>query len=270
MTSVDDLRHVAIVTGANQGIGAATARLLGAQGTRVLAAYLRVPALEDPGNPPEYDLQRAADAGAVVADIRAGGGAAVAIEADLTDPEVPRMLFDVAERELGPVDILVNNASSWLADTFKAAATDRFGRTLQQVSELTFNRQFAVDARAAALLIAEFARRHLDRAADWGRIVSLTSGQGGFPEEVTYGAAKAALVDYTLAAAQELAPFGITANALEPPVTDTGWVSDEVRDIVAASSVLVHVADPAEVAEVIGFMVSDAGRLLTGNVLRLR
>jgi 3-oxoacyl-[acyl-carrier protein] reductase len=270
VTSVDDLRHVAIVTGANHGIGAATARLLAARGTRVLAAYLRLPARSDPGTPPEYDVQRGGDAGEVVAEIRAAGGAAVAIEADLADPAVPRMLFDVAERELGPVDILVNNASGWLADTFRPDATDRLGRTLRPVSALSFDRQFAVDARAAALLIAEFARRHLDRAADWGRIVSLTSGQGGFPEEVSYGAAKAALVDYTLAAAQELAPFGITANALEPPVTDTGWISDEVRERVAASTVLVHVADPAEVAEVIGFVVSDAAALLTGNVLRLR
>jgi 3-oxoacyl-[acyl-carrier protein] reductase len=261
---------VAIVTGANQGIGAATARLLAARGTRVLAAYLRLPPLNDPGNPAAYDAQRAGDAGPVVAEIQAAGGAAIAIEADLADPAAPRVLFDVAERELGPVDILVNNASGWLADTFKPDATDRFGRALQPVSALTFDRQFAVDARAAALLIAEFARRHQGRAADWGRIVSLTSGEGGFPEEVSYGAAKAALVDYTLAAAQELAPFGITANALEPPVTDTGWVSDEVRELVAASTVLVHIADPAEVAEVIGFLVSEAARLITGNVLRLR
>lgn len=181
------------------------------------------------------------------------------------------MLFDLAERELGPVDILVNNASGWLADTFKPAAADRFGRTLQPVTAQTFDRQFAVDARAAALLIAEFARRHVARDGDWGRIVSLTSGQGGgFPEEVSYGAAKAALVDYTLSAAQELAPFGITANALEPPVTDTGWVTDEVQAAVEASPTLVHVASPDEVAEVVAFVVSDAGRLLTGNVLRLR
>ena len=79
---------------------------------------------------------------------------------------------------------------------------------------------------AAALLIAEFARRHIARGADWGRIIGLTSGGGlGFPEEVSYGAAKAAQVNYTMSAALELAPYGITANMVHPPVTDTGWVT---------------------------------------------
>jgi 3-oxoacyl-[acyl-carrier protein] reductase len=57
---------------------------------------------------------------------------------------------------------------------------------------------------------------------------------------------------------------------VEPPVTDTGWVTDEVSELVAASPTLVHVAAPAEVAEVIAFLVSDAAALITGNVVRLR
>ena len=76
-----------------------------------------------------------------------------------------------------------------------------------------------------------------------GRIVGLTSGgPAGFPEEVSYGAAKAALENYTMSAAAELAPFGITANIVHPPVTDTGWVTDDVRAFVAASRDHHHVA----------------------------
>jgi 3-oxoacyl-[acyl-carrier protein] reductase len=124
---------------------------------------------------------------------------------------------------------------------------------------------------AAALLIAEFARRHIARGAGWGRIIGLTSGSGlGFPEEVSYGAAKAAQVNYTMSAALELAPYGITANVVHPPVTDTGWVTDEVREAVAASPALVHVAAPAEVAEVITYLASDAAALITANVITLR
>ena len=64
---------------------------------------------------------------------------------------------------------------------------------------------------AAALLISEFARRHIARGAGWGRIIGFTSGEDlGFPEEVSYGAAKAAPTNYTMSAALELAPFGIT------------------------------------------------------------
>ena len=124
---------------------------------------------------------------------------------------------------------------------------------------------------APALMIAEFARRHAARGADWGRIVGLTSGgELGFPEEVSYGAAKAAQENYTMSAALELAPLGITANMVHPPVTDTGWVTDAVRAAVAADAALIHIASPAEVAEVIAYLASDAAALITGNVITLR
>ena len=124
---------------------------------------------------------------------------------------------------------------------------------------------------APALLIAEFARRHIARGADWGRIIGLTSGGDlGFPEEVSYGAAKAAQENYTMSAALELAPYGVTANMVHPPVTDTGWVTDAVRGEVAASTELIHVASPEQVAGVIAWLASDAAALVTGNVVTLR
>jgi NAD(P)-dependent dehydrogenase (short-subunit alcohol dehydrogenase family) len=102
---------------------------------------------------------------------------------------------------------------------------------------------------AAALMISEFARRHIDRGGTWGRIIGLTSGGDlGFPEEVSYGAAKAAQTNYTMSAAVELAPFGVTANMIHPPVTDTGWVTDAVREAVTAAPTLFHVASPDQVA----------------------
>jgi len=104
----------------------------------------------------------------------ATGGHAIAMEADLAQPETAGQLFDLAEAKLGPVDILVNNASGWLADTFTAETRDTFGRGLVRVSTKTFDRQFSVDARGSAILIAEFARRHIERQARWGRIVGLT------------------------------------------------------------------------------------------------
>ena len=150
-------------------------------------------------------------------------------------------------------------------------ATDRLGRSLRPVSARSWAEQFAVDAMAAALMIAEFARRHRDRGGTWGRIIGLTSGgELGFPEEVSYGAAKAAQVNYTMSAAMELAGSGITANMVYPPVTDTGWVTDEVRQFVAASGTHFHVADPEQVAEVIAYLASEAAALITGNVITLR
>ena len=210
----------------------------------MLSTYLRIEAAPDH----------------VAADV---GG--VAVEADLVDVDTPARLFDAAEQQLGAVDILVNNATGWVQDTFKPAAVDRFDRPMLPVSADTIDRNLGVDARASALLIAELARRHVERGATWGRIVGLTSGgPHGFPEEVSYGAAKGALERYTLAAAAELAEFGITANIVYPPVTDTGWVTDDVHAAVG------RVAPPEEVAEVIAYLCSDAARLVTGNVIHLR
>ena len=81
---------------------------------------------------------------------------------------------------------------------------------------------------------------------------------------MSYGAAKGVLERYTLAAAAELADFGITANMVYPPVTDTGWVTDDVRQAVG------RVASPDEVAEVIAYLCSDAARLVSGSVIQLR
>lgn len=269
--SFDLSSHVALVTGANHGIGASTARTLAAAGARVIITYLSLEDEIDSGIPESYRRLRASNAGHIVTAIREAGSVAVAMEADLAQATTAARLFDYAEAELGPVDILVNNASGWLADTFTTETRDMFGRGLVRVSPESFDRQFSVDARGAAILIAEFARRHIERKARWGRIVGLTSGgPGGFPGEVSYGAAKAALENYTMSASIELAHLRVTANVVYPPVTDTGWITEEVRRYVDERRDLVHVAEPDDVASVIAYLVSDEAKLISGNVLRLR
>lgn len=260
-------RRVAIVTGANHGIGAATAAALAQRGVDVLATYLRL----GDGTDHEYGRQRAHDGSAVVARVEAVGGRCVAIEADLANPGTPTQLFDAAESELGPVAILVHNASAWQKDSFADGTVDVVGRPNEPVTTTSVSHQFEVDARAGALLMAEFIERHRRRRGSWGRIVTLTSGDGGaFPGEVSYGAAKAALASYTLSAASEMARDGVAANVVYPPVTDTGWITDEVREFVERDGDHHVVASPAEVAEVIAWLCVEAGRTVTGNVIRLR
>jgi 3-oxoacyl-[acyl-carrier protein] reductase len=271
MSSGVDTAHVAIVTGANHGIGAATAMALAREGVAVLCAYWRVHDPADPAIPDAYRRNRAADAERVLSQIRDHGGVAVGVEEDLRDPHAAPRLFDAAEVALGPVDILINNATGWVQDTFTPTSSDRHGRALQPVTGVTWSQQFTVDVMSPALLIAEFARRHVTHGATWGRIIGLTSGGTlGFPEEVTYGAAKAAQTNYTMSAAVELADRGITANMVHPPVTDTGWVNESVRAFVASSNDHFHVATPDDVAKVIAYLASDDAALITGNVITLR
>jgi 3-oxoacyl-[acyl-carrier protein] reductase len=264
--------HVAVITGANHGIGAATAEALAAVGVRVLVAFLRGRVTDDPATPEAYQANRMTDGEVVAARIRANGGQAIATEADLLDVSTPGRLFDLAEAELGPVDILVNNATGWASgDSFAAGGTDPVGRATPPVTAELFDRTFGVDARASALMIAEFARRHVARDARWGRIVGLTSGgPNGFPNEVTYGAAKMAQENYTMSAATELGRRGVTANIIHPPITDSGWVNDAIREFAATSTEHFHVAEPDEVARVITWLCSDDARMVTGNVIRMR
>ena len=223
----------------------------------------------NPRSESDYVSQRRQDASAVVELIEGHGARCIAIETDLTGPRAPTELFDEAEHTLGPVSILVNNASGWRQDTFSGESDDQLSRPIEAVSAATFDANFAVDAKAGALLIAEFARRHRLSGAGWGRIIGLSSGgPSGFASEVSYGAAKAALENYTMSAATELARDGVTANIVYPPITDTGWVTPEVRRFAAAKGA--RVAEPAEVAEVVAWLCTDAARLVSGNRIRLR
>jgi 3-oxoacyl-[acyl-carrier protein] reductase len=270
-TNIDLHGHVAIVTGANHGIGSATARALGSCGAAVVLGYLRLDHEPDPGTPERYRTERASTTDDLVDRIRAAGGRALGVEANLTDNRSHGLLFDVAERAFGPVDILVNNASGWVADSFAPAEADRVGRPTRAVSAASFDRAFSVDARGSALMITEFSRRHIARKATWGRIVGLTSGGPlGFPHEVSYGAAKAALENLTMSSAFELAPHGVTANIVHPPVTDTGWITPEVEEAVRGSTDLLHIAEPGQVGDVIAFLVSERAMLVTGNRIHLR
>lgn len=144
----------------------------------MVVAYEQVPVLDTTATPPRYNENRMISGEVVVTSIRDSGGLAVAIDAELLDAQSAHILFDFAEESLGPVDILVNNAWGWLrGDSFVAGRVDDAGRTSTEVNGDLIDRTFGVDARAGALLIAEFAHRYLARGATWGRIVALTSGE---------------------------------------------------------------------------------------------
>jgi 3-oxoacyl-[acyl-carrier protein] reductase len=232
--------RVVLVTGGNHGIGAATVEALRAQGSKVFVAYLR-----------DYLLNRVE--GEAFTRPRQQTPDGPSFECDLADPSTIPALFERVEAELGPVEILVHNAAASEHDSYETITAE------------LIDHHFDVNARATALLIAEFAKRHRARGATWGRIVTITSaGPDGFPGEISYGASKAALESYTYSAARELRGSGITANVVYPPPTDTGWVTDEIRSKVD------RVGHPDEVAEVILFLCSEQARHVTGERIRMR
>jgi 3-oxoacyl-[acyl-carrier protein] reductase len=276
---------VVLVTGANHGIGAGTARAFTSQGASVLINYLRLPpigmALEDvaeddadsPGLP-LYNLRRSLSADKVVEEIRAQGGNVEALEADLSQVETIPLLFDRAEAVFGPVDILVNNADCCLADTFLPESvldttdTTPAGYAPFPITALSFARHFEVNSRAVALMMAEFARRRIAQIIRWGRIINVsTDGSPGFYHEVSYGASKYALESYSRAAASELGAYGITVNIVAPGPIQTGYITADLEQKLIPEIPLGRVGQPEDVADVIVFLASEQARWLTGQLL---
>ncbi len=268
---------VVLITGANNpyGIGAATAKAFAAQGARVFLHFFRMPGgpveAEDQINGPGwafFRLQQTKTADEVLQAIAQSGGQAAAWEADLADPEnIPR-LFDQVEAAFGPVDILVNNAADWEGDTFLPSDADRMGRTIHTITARSHDRNFAVNSRAVALLMAEYARRLLQRGATWGRIINVsTNGASAFPGEVSYGASKHAMESYSRAAAIELGPYGITVNVVAPGPVQTGYITPEMEEKLRSEIPLRRVGQPEDVADVIVFLASEQARWVTGQLI---
>ncbi|MEV3874054.1 SDR family oxidoreductase [Streptomyces sp. NPDC049906] len=241
-------RPVALVTGVGRtgGIGAGIAARLAAAGWDLAFTYWtpydeRMPWGPEPGA-----------AAAVTAELAAHGAAGLGIPADLADPEGAGRVFDAAEERFGPLTALVmchcESVDSGLLDT-----------TVE-----SFDRHFAVNARASWLLIREFGRRFAAPPGT-GRIIALTSDHT--VDNVPYGASKGALDRITLAAAREYAALGVTANVVNPGPVDTGWMSEEVRAEVLGRTPLGRLGTPGDTARLVEFLCSSEGRWVNGQLL---
>jgi 3-oxoacyl-[acyl-carrier protein] reductase len=256
--------HVALVTGANHGIGAATARALATAGCAVFIHFLRIRTIDAPGA-----SQRMQDAAEVVNEIRGAGGRAECWETDLSLPANVPVLFDRAEAAFGRVEIVVNNAAASEHDTFdpRPGTRDWAGRVTAQLTAESHDRHFAVNTRAVALIMAEHAKRHLARSGNWGRIINVsTDAAPSFPGEISYGASKYAMESYSRAAAWELGPLGITVNVVSPGPTDTGWITPDMIEGMKRATPLGRVGTPEDIADVIVFLASEQARWITGQV----
>ena len=230
------------MTGASRGIGAASARLLAMRGMRVVVNYLR----------------SAEEAQDVAAGIRAAGGQAMAVQADVRDAAAVRDMVERVGTQWGGIDVLVHNALiPYVIKPFQDMTWEELGGKVAEEMRAAF-------VVTKAVLPAMTGQ-------DWGRLIYLSAVLSRQPRPgfITLGTSKAALVQFARFLAQELGPQGVTVNVVEPgPVTDTGishvMEGERARQQVAATPVG-RLASPADVAQVVAFYASEDNVFMTGT-----
>lgn len=234
--------RIAVVTGASRGIGAAIAKELAAQGATVLVNH----------------RDSAAQAGAVVEEICAAGGQAVAIQADVSQAAEAQKLIKETLDRFSRIDVLVNNAGT-TRDMLLLMMSENDWDTVLQT-----NLKSAYNCTKAALKPMMKAR--------YGRIVNITSvvGLAGQAGQANYAASKAGLIGFTKSIAREVGPRSITVNAVAPgfvPTALTAVLTDEQKRQSIAATPLGRFAEPAEIAYAVAFLASDHAAFITGQVL---
>ncbi|ABD07938.1 Short-chain dehydrogenase/reductase SDR [Rhodopseudomonas palustris HaA2] len=237
---------VALVSGASKGIGAEIALQLAAQGAAVAVNYA--------------SSKQGADA--VVAQIAAAGGKAVAVHGNLADPTAIKPMIDATVKALGPIDVLVNNAGVY--DMLP----------LDAITPEHFHRQFDLNV-LGLLLVTQAAARQFSAAG--GSIINISSGISTLapPNSAVYTATKAAVDAITAVLARELAPRKIRVNAVNPGMVVTegvktaGYDQGAMRQWVEATTPLGRVGKAEEIAAVVTFLAGEGASYVTGETLHV-
>lgn len=273
---------IALITGANNpmGIGAAIAKALSKEGVKIFLQYFRSFKSNDSAKISDeeygeafYLYQQTKNCDEVLSSIKEIGGEAYAIEFDLSNPENIPNLFDEVEKIFGKIDIVINNAAYWEADTFipsdeklKNELVELWTSKPNTINSESIDKIFAVNTKAPVLIIKEYVKRFLRNKLNWGRIINIsTAGAYIFPSEISYGASKFALESYTRSAAIELGKYNITVNALSLGPVQTGWINKELEKQILLSIPLGKIGSPEDVADAVVFFSSNQARWITGQ-----
>jgi 3-oxoacyl-[acyl-carrier protein] reductase len=234
---------VALVTGASKGIGASIARELAARGAAVAVNYSGSKASADK----------------LVEEIKAAGGKAVAVQANIADPDAIGPLVQTVAKELGPIDILVNNAGIY-----------EFG-PIENITPEHFHKQFNVNV-LGLLLTTQAALEHFN--PNGGSIVNIRSVVvDGVPGAAVYSATKGAVDSITAALAKELGPKRIRVNSLNPGMIETegthaaGFIGSDFQKVTESRTPLGRIGQPQDVATAAAFLASEDSGWINGQAI---